>query len=96
MTYSGTATKKPILINWFCWNCNFEDLHDWVHDCEYPKRTNLDLFFEFNDTTLKVKILEGTSYDVPEGYIIIRGIEGEYYPCEPKIFEKTYDIIKVL
>ena len=40
--------------------------------------------------------LEGTSYDLPDGYIIVRGVEGEFYPCEPNIFEKTYDIKGVI
>jgi len=40
---------------------------------------------------LQVNTLEGTSYEVPNGYIIIRGIEGEYYPCEAKIFDKTHN-----
>ena len=25
---------------------------------------------------------------------IIRGVEGELYPCKPGIFEKTYEIIE--
>lgn len=25
------------------------------------------------------------------GDYIIRGVEGEYYPCKPEIFEKTYE-----
>lgn len=25
------------------------------------------------------------------GDYIIRGVEGEYYPCKPDIFEKTYE-----
>lgn len=24
---------------------------------------------------------------------IIRGVSGEYYPCKPDIFEKTYDLV---
>lgn len=26
------------------------------------------------------------------GDYIIRGVEGEIYPCKPDIFEKTYDV----
>lgn len=26
------------------------------------------------------------------GDFIIRGVNGEYYPCEPDIFEKTYEV----
>ena len=28
-----------------------------------------------------------------EGDWIIRGIEGEFYPCKPKIFWDTYDLV---
>ena len=27
------------------------------------------------------------------GDYIIKGIEGEYYPCKPDIFKKTYDLV---
>ena len=28
-----------------------------------------------------------------EGDYIIKGVEGEFYPCKPDIFKKTYDIL---
>ena len=28
------------------------------------------------------------------GDYIIRGVDGEFYPCKPDIFEKTYEIIE--
>ena len=28
---------------------------------------------------------------VPVGHWIIRGIQGEFYPCKPDIFEATYE-----
>lgn len=28
---------------------------------------------------------------LPEGYWIIKGIKGEFYPCAPDIFEATYE-----
>lgn len=31
--------------------------------------------------------------DVPKGWRIIRGVEGEFYPCSPTVFEKTYDLV---
>jgi len=37
-----------------------------------------------------ISTLEGTSYDVSKGDWIIRGIKGEFYPCKPDVFEKTY------
>lgn len=47
-----------------------------------PKRTGTD--------PLKIKTLEGVmSVDWDDW--IIRGVNGEIYPCKPDIFEKTYE-----
>jgi hypothetical protein len=40
-----------------------------------------------------IKTLEGNMLAV-EGDYIIKGINGEYYPCKPDIFEKTYTEVK--
>jgi hypothetical protein len=40
-----------------------------------------------------IKTLEGDMM-VSEGDYIIRGIEGELYPCKASIFEKTYDLVE--
>lgn len=40
--------------------------------------------------TLHINTLEGT-HKVTFGDYIIRGVQGEIYPCKPDIFEKTYD-----
>ena len=29
-----------------------------------------------------------------EGDWLIKGVEGEYYPCKPSVFAKTYDEVK--
>lgn len=39
---------------------------------------------------LKIKTLEGTMQAI-FGDWIIKGVQGEYYPCKPDIFEKIYD-----
>jgi len=94
MKTQGQATKKPIPINWLKWEGSISKLNEWAHKCEYPKRFNLQEHFDWNgEMELKVKTLEGSSYKVPLGYILIRGIKGEYYPCEPKIFNESYDTI---
>lgn len=42
---------------------------------------------------LAIDTLEGTmSADV--GDWIIRGVQGEFYPCKPDIFEQTYEPVK--
>lgn len=42
---------------------------------------------------LEIKTLEGTVL-VYHGAYIIKGIEGEFYPCRPDIFRKTYKLIR--
>lgn len=38
-----------------------------------------------------IRTLEGTSYMLSKGDYIIKGVNGEFYPCKPDIFEKTYE-----
>lgn len=34
-----------------------------------------------------------TRHAAPLGHWIIKGVKGEFYPCEPEIFALTYDAI---
>lgn len=40
--------------------------------------------------SIDIETPEGTM-KCSKGDYIIRGVNGEYYPCKPDIFEKTYD-----
>ena len=94
-------TKKPVTIDAIEFKGGFEpgltEIRDWVRTM--GDQMSDHFIVEMGPNTglipskvkLKVKTLEGTSYDVPEGYFIIRGIKGEYYPCESKIFHDSYD-----
>lgn len=42
-----------------------------------------------------INTLEGPLYTSP-GDWIIRGVRGEYYPCKPDVFEKTYEPLPLL
>lgn len=92
---SGKATKKPVEIDWFLYRgysvTNLKELMAWVQSF----KIDFHAAFEFGPGgpgDLRVKTLEGTSYTVPNGYIIIRGVQGEFYPCDPQIFRETYSI----
>jgi hypothetical protein len=39
---------------------------------------------------LSIRTLEGTMQASP-GDWIIKGVQGEFYPCKPEIFEATYE-----
>lgn len=40
-----------------------------------------------------IPTLEGTM-TANKGDWIIKGVNGEFYPCKPDIFEKTYEIVE--
>lgn len=42
------------------------------------------------NNTLTIKTLEGDMWATVGDYIL-RGINGEFYPCKGEIFKKTYD-----
>lgn len=43
---------------------------------------------------LEIRTLEGTMRASP-GDWIIRGVQGEVYPCKPEIFEQTYEPVRL-
>ncbi len=45
------------------------------------------------DDPLKIKTKEG-DLTVAPGAFIIQGIKGELYPCDPDIFEETYEKVE--
>lgn len=44
-------------------------------------------------TGISIKTLEGTM-EAEYGDWIIKGVNGEFYPCKPDIFEKTYEWVE--
>lgn len=41
---------------------------------------------------LIISTLEGEMY-ISLGDYIIKGVNGEFYPCKPDIFKKTYELV---
>ena len=44
-------------------------------------------------TVMTIITLEGVMTANP-GDFIIKGVNGEFYPCKPDIFNKTYELVK--
>ena len=42
---------------------------------------------------MKIRPLEG-EHECTKGDFIIKGVNGEFYPCKPDIFEKTYESVE--
>ena len=82
--------KKPVVIEAWLW----DELHNTLKKigCGYMAHTGrTDRPGEC--TSLSIETFEG-SMRVRKGDYIIKGIEGEFYPCKPEIFHKTYDLVE--
>lgn len=88
--------KKPVVIEAIQLKVdNFDEVCDFMGGTPVPKH-NLDFGIDEHGNTnepylgVYIETLEGkmlASY----GDYIIKGVNGEFYPCKPDIFEKTYD-----
>ena len=88
--------KKPVVIEAIKWTgLNVEECKQFTHDkAEY---IYYDAGYKAGATQLAVDIiihtLEG-DMKVSVGDYIIKGVDGEYYPCKPDIFDKTYEVVE--
>lgn len=86
--------KKPVVIEAFQINENSEhEIIKWSNGAVYSSPVLEPT--EINPTGIywQIKTLEGIMTAIV-GDWIIRGINGEYYPCKPDIFEKTYEKVE--
>ncbi len=79
--------KKPIVIEAF--HFKMESLKELEELSEFLKDADVDINY-INESKVYIETLEGTMC-ASEGDWIIKGINGEFYPCKPDIFEKTYE-----
>lgn len=63
---------------------NFSELPKWV--IEAYENTTINTI---TDNNFIIKTLEGNMIATKEDYLI-KGVNGELYPCKKDIFEKTY------
>ena len=89
--------KKPVVIEAIQWNgYNFNEIKEFAKgyiDCElsYPPLGNGMTKKDIKN--VKIKTLEG-DMNASIGDYIIKGVDGEFYPCKPDIFEKTYEEVQ--
>lgn len=84
------ARKKPIVVDVVHFS------HDeWILNPEkyFPMVMQHPFASDVIARVPAIPTLEGFM-TVGDGDYIIKGVNGEFYPCKPDIFEKTYDIIE--
>jgi hypothetical protein len=75
--------KKPVVINALQWTgTNGNAVGTFL--------TDGDVEWSAEGELILLPTLEGTMSASPGDYII-RGVQGEFYPCKPDIFEATYE-----
>lgn len=76
--------KKPVTIEAIQWDgFNIDEI------CAFIGETMASF-----DASGKMQIytLEGTM-TAQEGDYVIKGVQGEFYPCKPDIFAETYELV---
>jgi len=84
--------KKPVVIEAIQWlgEESFDELYQFVDaDNNYGIVGIKD---DGKADVAQIRTLEGVM-DAQPGDFIIKGVQGELYPCKPDIFEKTYELV---
>jgi hypothetical protein len=71
--------KKPVEIEAVQFDGNFDEVERFVGGDA-----------EFREGNLVIATLEGAMTASPMDWII-KGVQGEFYPCKPDIFDQTYE-----
>lgn len=84
--------KKPVIIeakqfttNNELGNVTMNNICNWINqETENPiaRHDGADIYIQTLEGEMKASV----------GDFIIQGVNGEFYPCKPDIFEKTYEI----
>ena len=84
--------KKPVEIEAF--KFYVDNIPGWfmnkVTDCTVTLKNCDFKRYSINEAYCEIKTLEGTMV-ARGGDYIIKGVQGEIYPCKPDIFEQTYE-----
>lgn len=81
--------KKPVVIEaWEFTRKALKDIDSWVR--KYHDDIKLVSQYGGDVLYIEIRTLEGTMR-AELGDYIIKGVQGEFYPCKPDIFEATYE-----
>lgn len=90
-------TKKPVTIEALQFPTDPFDTAGAISVYEWVRRNSLGKTSAYIDPMsgdLMIHTLEG-DMRVSAGDWIIRGVQGEFYPCKPDIFKATYEEVSV-
>jgi len=77
--------KKPVVIEAMLYTGeNMFEIVNWIGSAST---------YRLSPRLLNIHTLEG-DMTVNEGDWVIRGVQGEFYPCKPDIFDATYEEVR--
>lgn len=86
--------KKPVVIEAYQFNnSNLKECPEWLNKAFKDGVISIELSTIESKDIIKIKTLEGVM-EANKGWWIIKGVKGELYACEPKIFELTYEKVE--
>ncbi len=91
--------KKPVIIEAMQFDGSENSLnaiYDWMLASEYMGSANghgYDSTGARDNGEIRIETLEGIMVALPT-YYIIKGVNGEFYPCREDIFIKTYEEVE--
>ena len=95
MSQPHKARKKPVEVEFMRTGLDYdEDLKvlEWCGGV-LPSLDAEDRPDHIDDSVLfYIRTLEG-DMAVTVGDVVIRGVQGEFYPCKPDIFEQTHEVV---
>lgn len=85
--------KKPVVIEAVQWvGKNLRDATEFIEEHNLPFPASIGTYYDGQGAGLVIPTLEGAMIATC-GDFIIRGVQGEYYPCKTDIFEATYEAV---
>lgn len=86
--------KKPVVIEAFNWTADHNQTEDPKWIAEAIKKGDVWFVGEGTEKVqMQIDTLEGVM-TAKRGDYIIKGVQGELYPCKPDIFEMTYEKVE--
>lgn len=86
--------KKPVVIEAVRWTGeNREEIRNFCKHGAFFTPAVQDTEGHTTKWSLVIDTLEGVMY-AEIGDYIIKGVNGEFYPCKPDVFAKTYEAVE--
>ena len=98
---SNRFRKKPVVIDAVQYKSpSYSNLREFVDSfgdngnerIKVIRDEGLNITSSSSGGKLCIVTLEG-NMEISNGDFLIRGVNGEFYPCKPDIFEKTYEAV---